>query len=127
MQKTTHFTCIKSSNTEGLNIDKTIFQHDRVFQFELGKKYSVYGEILGSKAIYESVIGEIDYDDKIIKLYENTINTNPTNWYISLFKTPALLHYECEHFNMNKEKYINTICRRIFRKQDKFINENNVE
>jgi hypothetical protein len=70
---------------------------------------------------------EIDYDDKIIKLYENIINTNPTNWYISLFKTPALLHYECEHFNMNKEKYINTICKRIFRKQDKFINENNVE
>jgi hypothetical protein len=64
MQKTTHFTCIRVTNTEGLNIDKSIHQHSRVFQFELGKIYSVYGDISGSKAIYENIIGDIDYEDK---------------------------------------------------------------
>ena len=80
MQKTTYFTCIKSCSTKGLSIDKSIFQHDRVYSFELGKRYIIYGEIIGSKAIYEFIGDNYDEYDDVFKgwvipsfLYENFV------------------------------------------------------
>lgn len=67
MQKTTYFTCVNSCNTEGLKIDKNIFQYDKVHTFELGKKYVIYGNVTGSKAIYENPntnYNDDEYDDK---------------------------------------------------------------
>lgn len=59
----------------------------------------------------------------ITNAYRQAIIKVPNHWYLEEFKGVAFNHYEAEHFGWNIERTINDRCRRIFRKQDQFINE----
>ena len=55
--------------------------------------------------------------------YRQAIMKVPNHWYLEEFKAVAFNHYEAEHFGLNIDRTINDRCRRIFRKQQQFINE----
>jgi hypothetical protein len=66
---------------------------------------------------------EIDSSTYIINAYKIAMVKWPMHWYIQKFKYIAITYYEAEHFNLNKSNIINAMCRKLFRKQEQFIND----
>ncbi len=72
---------------------------------------------------------EIYTSNYIKNAYRIAMIKIPDYWYLQELKAIALIHYESEHFNKNRNEYINTRCKKIFRKQHFFIKyliENNI-
>jgi hypothetical protein len=59
------YLCLKDCNTNGLDIDPTIFI-DKIFYFEKGKLYTIYGELKDTKAVYNEKLDTDNYDAKFI-------------------------------------------------------------
>lgn len=59
----------------------------------------------------------------ITNAYHQAVLKVPHHWYLEELKAVAFDHYEAEHFGSNIDRTINDRCRRIFRKQEQFMDE----
>ncbi len=59
----------------------------------------------------------------VIKAYERGLIYLSNHFYIQSLKPIVLLHYEAEHFKVNKEQTIKTLFMRLYKHQSKFIKE----
>jgi hypothetical protein len=59
----------------------------------------------------------------VTNAYRQAIVKAPNHWYLEEFKAVAFNHYEADHFGWNIDRAINDRCRKIFKKQQQFVNE----
>ena len=59
----------------------------------------------------------------VTNAYRQAILKVPNHWYLEEFKAVAFNHYEADHFGWNIDRVINDRCRKIFKKQQQFVNE----
>jgi hypothetical protein len=59
----------------------------------------------------------------VTNAYRQAILKVPNHWYLEEFKAVAFMHLESDHFNWNNDRIINDRCKKIFRKQEQFIDE----
>ncbi len=65
----------------------------------------------------------ITYNNYIYNCYEIAIQKVPNHWYLDKLKSLAILYYETTHFGQNRNKLINTLFIKIYKKQSKFIDD----
>lgn len=59
----------------------------------------------------------------VTNAYHQAIIKVPNHWYLEEFKAVTFIHLESEHFGWNNDRMINERCRKIFKKQEQFIDE----
>jgi hypothetical protein len=65
----------------------------------------------------------IRHNNYTYNTYQVAMALVPKHWYLEKLKPLAILHYESQHFDYNKNKLINAACSKIFKKQHLFIKD----
>lgn len=72
-----------------------------------------------------SKMDDLDYNitNAITDIYKRAILVVPNHWYIQRFKSLAIIHYEAQHFNIERTSSINAACKNLLKKEAQFILE----
>lgn len=82
----------------------------------------------GREMLLDFIFAKMDelgfiYSVDIYNCYKSAMIHIPNHWYLEKFKIIIMLHFEADHFDRNKDKYINSYCLRTFKKHHIFLND----
>jgi hypothetical protein len=82
----------------------------------------------GRELLLDFIFAKMDelgfnHNTHIFNAYQKAMIKVPNHWYLEKLKSVAILHYEAEHFCLNRGLSINSRCIKLFKNQNKFFRD----